>query len=76
MTQAGKSIRLYRDPAPNRAITATILIGAIALFGLVGAMDYADEQRAHQHYCDMVAIDAWPDRPELDCDGRGRGFRE
>lgn len=37
----------------------------LAIFGLVGAMDYADEIAERQLYCDMVAAGHWPDYREI-----------
>ena len=33
----------------------------LALFGIVGAMDYEDEVAAQEHYCEMVKAGHWPD---------------
>lgn len=36
------------------------VIGAVALFGLVGQMDYEDAVNQEAHYCDMVEAGHWP----------------
>lgn len=36
------------------------VIAAVALFGLVGQMDYEDEVSQEAHYCDMVEAGNWP----------------
>ncbi|AUR93172.1 hypothetical protein NVP1184A_33 [Vibrio phage 1.184.A._10N.286.49.A5] len=36
------------------------VIAAVALFGLVGQMDYEDAVNAENHYCDMVEAGLWP----------------
>ena len=41
----------------NIMVVATLL----AVYGIVGAMDYRDEQRAEEHYCEMVESGYWPD---------------
>ena len=41
----------------NIIVVATLL----AAYGLVGAMDYRDEQREQAHYCGMVESGHWPD---------------
>ena len=43
----------------------------LAVYGIVGAMDYRDEQRAEAHYCEMVESGYWPDYREMgdDCNG-------
>ena len=50
-----------------------IMIAAalLAAFGIVGAMDYQDEQRAEKRYCEMVESGYWPDYREMgdDCNG-------
>ena len=38
--------------------TAAILL---ALFGLVSAMDYEDQEAERQRYCEMVKTGYWPD---------------
>jgi len=44
------------------AVGYTILGAAfLAVLGIVGGMDYADELRAAVHYCDMVNAGHWPD---------------
>jgi len=43
-------------------------VAALALFGLVGSMDYQDEVNAELHYCNMVAEGLWPAyRDDIDC---------
>ena len=41
----------------NIMVVATLL----AAYGIVGAMDYRDEQRDEQRYCEMVESGHWPD---------------
>ncbi|QZI87786.1 hypothetical protein PODOV008v2_p0022 [Vibrio phage 44E38.1] len=36
------------------------VIAAVALFGLVGQMDYEDAVKQEAHYCDMVEAGNWP----------------
>lgn len=36
------------------------VIAAVALFGLVGQMDYEDAVSTENHYCDMVEAGNWP----------------
>ncbi|QZI91253.1 hypothetical protein PODOV050v2_p0024 [Vibrio phage 66E30.1] len=36
------------------------VIAAVALFGLVGQMDYEDAVNQEAHYCDMVEAGNWP----------------
>ena len=36
------------------------VIAAVALFGLVGQMDYEDAVTQEAHYCDMVEAGKWP----------------
>ncbi len=38
-----------------------ILLAMLGLFGLVGAMDYEDQQAEQEHYCEMVKAGYWPD---------------
>ena len=49
----------------------TVAAALLAAFGLVGAMDYHDEQREQAHYCEMVKSGHWPDYREMgdDCNG-------
>ena len=42
-----------------RIILALIVL--LALFGVVGAMDYEDEQAAAVAYCENVRDKVWPD---------------
>ena len=41
----------------NMMIAAALL----AVYGIVGAMDYQDQQRAEEHYCERVESGRWPD---------------
>ena len=36
----------------------TLVFGAL---GIVGAMDVAEQESQHEHYCDMIQDGAWPD---------------
>lgn len=36
------------------------VVAAVALFGLVGQLDYEDAVNAENHYCDMVEAGKWP----------------
>ena len=49
----------------------TVAAALLAAFGIVGAMDYRDEQRAEAHYCEMIESGHWPDYREMgdDCNG-------
>lgn len=61
----------YRDTQASDRTGWAILFCAFILFGIVGAMDHADEQRAHEHYCDMIEQGHWPDDGRMargDCD--------
>ena len=51
----------------NIMVVATLL----AVYGIVGAMDYRDEQRGQAHYQQMVCDGYWPDYREMgdDCNG-------
>ncbi len=40
---------------------AAALAALLALFALVGTMDYTDAQREQAYYCEMVKAKAWPD---------------
>jgi hypothetical protein len=43
-------------------------VAVLALFGLVGSMDYEDAVNAERHYCNMVAEGLWPAyRDDIDC---------
>ena len=46
----------------NIMVVATLL----AVYGIVGAMDYRDEQRAEAHYCEIVESGQWPDYREME----------
>lgn len=37
------------------------IVAIIVVFGLVGGMDYQDEQLEQQTYCDNVQAGYWPD---------------
>ena len=63
-----------------KGISIVLLI--LGAFGLVGIMDYEDEQKAQEHYCNMRKIwedhkdidprfrPGWPNyKPEVTCDG-------
>lgn len=41
--------------------TTVVLLALLGLFGLVGAMDYEDQQAQSDLYCDMVKAGHWPD---------------
>lgn len=41
--------------------TVAVLLALLALFGLVGAMDYEDQQAEQENYCEMVREGLWPD---------------
>ena len=41
--------------------TVAALLTLLGLFGLVGSMDYEDQQAEQEHYCEMVKADLWPD---------------
>ena len=51
----------------NIMVVATLL----AAYGIVGAMDYHDEQREQAHYCEMIESGYWPDYRNMgdDCNG-------
>lgn len=45
-----------------------ILIAIVALFAIVGTMDYQDALDDEAHYCQMVKDKAWPAyRKEVNC---------
>ena len=44
----------------NKILIAVML----AIFGIVNAMDYKDQQGAEANYCAMVADGLWPDYRE------------
>lgn len=41
------------------------LVAIIVLFGVVGSMDYEDEQAAAVAYCENVRDKVWPDYKEI-----------
>lgn len=41
--------------------TAAIFAGLLIAFGMVSSIDYTDEQREQQVYCDNVRAGYWPD---------------
>lgn len=44
------------------------VIAAVALFGLVGQMDYEDAVKEESNYCSMVKAGNWPDyRDDIVC---------
>ena len=45
--------------------TTLVIVALLAGLGLVSAMDYRDEQRSQEHYCEMVNAGHWPDYKEL-----------
>ena len=44
--------------------TTLVVVALLAGFGLVSAMEYRDEQRGQEHYCEMVQAGHWPDYRE------------
>lgn len=44
----------------SKAKGAAVILLLLALFGLVGQMDYEDELAQHVHCLDMVEQGAWP----------------
>ena len=47
-----------------------ILLGAILVLlvlGIVGRMDFDDEERERIHACEMIASGAWPSELREDC---------
>lgn len=50
------------------SIKVLSVMAAVALFGLVGQMDYEDAVNQEAHYCDMVEAGHWPAyRDDIDC---------
>ena len=48
----------------------TLIAVMVAIFGVVGAMDYKDQQSAEANYCAMVADGLWPEyrKGEVTCE--------
>lgn len=48
----------------------TLIAVMVAIFGIVGAMDYKDQQGAEANYCAMVADGLWPEyrKGEVTCE--------
>ena len=45
----------------SRYRVAAIAAALVLLMGLVGRMDYEDQQADQAHYCEMVKAGFWPD---------------
>lgn len=45
----------------SRYRMAAIATALVLLMGLVGRMDYEDQQADQAHYCEMVKAGFWPD---------------
>lgn len=45
----------------SRYRVAAIAAALVLLLGLVGRMDYEDQQADQAHYCEMVKAGYWPD---------------
>lgn len=47
---------------------ASVLALIFGAYGLMGTLDYEEELRQEQHYCQMVRDGAWPNyKPEINC---------
>ena len=56
-----------------------IIVGLVILFVALWLSneEFKDEIAEQKHYCDMVAIKAWPDfRPEVNCKATEGYFNE
>jgi hypothetical protein len=48
--------------------TIYIIAIILAMLGIAGTIDYEEQLREEQHYCEMVKSGAWPAyKPEVDC---------
>ena len=45
----------------NKTLTILGVVAFVAIFGLVGSMDYEDAVAQQVLYCDNVAAKVWPD---------------
>lgn len=51
----------------------TLAIAAVvALFAIIGSMDYADQQNEASEYTSMVCAGHWPDYEQLEPDCHGK----
>ena len=48
--------------------TTYIIVIIVAILGVAGTIDYEEQLREEQHYCEMVKAGNWPAyKPEVDC---------
>ena len=45
----------------SRTQATLALVGVFLLLGLMGRMDYEDQQAEQERYCEMVKAGFWPD---------------
>jgi len=48
--------------------TTYVIAIVLAMLGIAGTIDYEEQLREEQHYCEMVKAGNWPAyKPEVDC---------